>query len=287
MQLKTNAQTGLPCAPDILLVCPCCSPTSLVTLNALHKTASIPCPLKPVYHSPTSITRSTVTCHPNRQLCLLPTCISRSLCFHLFPAEKHKIPESGVLSGFRLFGGSESGTSASSLKQPSLINQLCFFCLTAFMSRFWCLRDSVSQNPREQRTLNPVLLPLHIIPTKYQPQRHILRKTTNRQLCSQPLSLSRSLPSRANATAWPGTKGAPLGMLQDGISTSNSSARPGCSTSKLVNIYLLLFTSSATIISWWQVDNFSKTLLTATTFSITFVKPLSTPQPEWSFQNSK
>lgn len=113
MQLKTNAQTGLPCAPDILLVCPCCSPTSLVTLNALHKTASVPCPLKPVYHSPTSITRSTVTCHPNRQLCLLPTCISRSLCFHLFPAEKHKIPESGVLSGFRLFGGSESGTSAS------------------------------------------------------------------------------------------------------------------------------------------------------------------------------
>lgn len=186
MQLKTNSQTGFPCAPNILLVCPCCSPISLVTLNALHKTASVPCSLMPVHRSPTFVKRSTVTCHPNRQLCLLPTCISRSLCFHFFPVEKHKIPELGVLSGFCPFSGSEGGTSTSSLKQPSFINQLCFFCLSAFMSRFWCLRDSVSQNPREQRTLNPVYLPLHIISTKYQPQQHILMKATNRQLCSHP-----------------------------------------------------------------------------------------------------
>lgn len=111
---------------------PCPSPASLGTLNALHRTVSAPCCLMPVHHSPTSVKRPMVRCHSNKQLCLLPVWVSRARCFHFSQTRNTRFLSWGCWVDF---------TSSMALEvrlQP------------------WCLRDIISQNPRGQRTVNPV-----------------------------------------------------------------------------------------------------------------------------------
>ena len=158
--------------PSISLVCSCCSPTSLVTLNAFHQTASLPCSssahpslsdFRQETHAQlwfTAINNSFVYSQPQ-----LP-----GHCVSIFSSSRNKI--------FGLSWGCWVNFALSlalkvRLEHPALISlhslsSSVFSAFPVFWAEILSAKEmlSISQNHREQRTLNPAHTVPDIIPTK-------------------------------------------------------------------------------------------------------------------------